>query len=194
MSGDAPNTSNHYVVFLCGREGAIPKALQACLHMERHVHLRVIAGISAHFHSHSIEKGKPDMNQKSIWVRIAPYAAGILCFVLPFLQVSCDGQKVMQFTGVQLITGSEMKNPISEESSRIPSEPFAVLALFALLAGILFSILYIRGEAIASAIAGGVATVSLLVLKARMDADITKQASGMPVTVEIGRASCRERV
>ena len=90
----------------------------------------------------------------------------------------------MQFTGVQLITGSEMKNPISEESSRIPSEPFAVLALFALLAGILFSILYIRGEAIASAIAGGVATVSLLVLKARMDADITKQASGMPVTVE----------
>jgi len=124
------------------------------------------------------------MNQKSTGIRIAPYIVGIVCFILPFLQVSCDGKKVMQFTGVQLVTGSEMKEPMSETTKKIPPEPFAIIAILALVAGTVFSLSSGKGSALAAAIAGGAAALALLILKTRMDAEITKEASGMPITVD----------
>ena len=35
----------------------------------------------------------------------------ILCFFLPFVNLSCSGQTVMTLTGFQLITGSEYSEP-----------------------------------------------------------------------------------
>ena len=124
------------------------------------------------------------MNQKSAGIRIAPYVIGIVCFILPFLQISCDGKKVMQFTGVQLVTGSEMKEPMSEKTRKIPAEPFAVIALVALAVGAAFCIHAGRSRAIVAAVAGGAAALSMIIMKTRMDAEITKQASGMPITVD----------
>ena len=124
------------------------------------------------------------MNQKSVGVRIAPFAIGVLCFVLPFIQISCDGKKAMQFTGVQLVTGSEMKEPMGKKTKKIPAEPFAVVALLALAVGIGFSASPKRTLSVFAAIAGGVAFVSMLILKARADAEITKEASGMPITID----------
>jgi hypothetical protein len=124
------------------------------------------------------------MNQ-STGIRIAPFAVGIMCFVLPFLQVSCSGEKVIQFTGVQLVTGSEMKDPMTgKETKQIPSEPLAVVALVALAAGILFCLSPKGASSSAAAIAGGIALVAMLVLKTRMDAQITKEAGGMPFTID----------
>lgn len=77
-----------------------------------------------------------------------------------------------------------MKEPMGGDTKKIPSEPFAVVTLVALLAGVGFCISTTRGKAIAAAIAGGVATASMLILKMRMDAEIMKEASGMPVTVD----------
>jgi hypothetical protein len=124
------------------------------------------------------------MNQKSITVRIAPFALGILCFVLPFLQLSCDGKKMMQFTGVQLVTGSEMNDPMSGKTKQVPPEPFAVATLLALVAGVGFCVSTKRVMSVSAAVTGGVAVVSMLVLKTRMDADIMKEASGLPITVD----------
>ncbi len=124
------------------------------------------------------------MNQKSIGVRIAPYVVGIVCFVLPFIQVSCSGEKVMQFTGIQLVTGSETKEPMTGETKKIPPTPLAIIALVALLAGACFCLPATRASSTLAAIAGGVATVAMLFLKMRTDADITKEAQGMPITVE----------
>jgi len=124
------------------------------------------------------------MNQKSIGVRIAPFIVGIVCFVLPFLQLSCNGTKVMQFTGVQLVTGSEMKDPMGGRSKKISSEPFAVVALIALAAGVGFCASPKRSMSILAAISGGIVVVSMLALKMRLDAEITKEASGMPITID----------
>lgn len=124
------------------------------------------------------------MNQKSTGVRIAPFAIGIICFVLPFFQVSCDGKKLMQFTGVQLVTGTEMKNPMSEEVEKTEAMPGAVIAVAALIIGAGFCFSGSRGSSIAAAVMGGLATASLLFLKTRLDAEITKEASGMPIMVD----------
>lgn len=124
------------------------------------------------------------MLHKLVGFRIAPYAIAIACFILPFIQISCDGKKMMSFTGVQMVTGSEMANPMSEKTERIPSEPRAIIALIALVAGVAFSINLTRNASIMSAVAGGVALISMILLKTTADAEIMKQASGMPITVE----------
>ncbi|MDD5676863.1 MAG: hypothetical protein PHW60_02595 [Kiritimatiellae bacterium] len=124
------------------------------------------------------------MNRKSTGVRITPFALGIMCFVLPFVQISCDGKKAMQFTGVQLVTGSEMKEPMGGETKKIPPEPFAIVTLLALAVGIGFCASPKRAMSVSAAIAGGIAVISMFVMKTRMDAEITKEASGMPITIE----------
>jgi hypothetical protein len=124
------------------------------------------------------------MQLNSPGFRVAPYIVGILFFVLPFLQVSCDGRTVVRLTGVQLVTGSEMDAPMSNESQKVSPEPFAVIALLALAAGTVFCLSNGKGSATAAAIAGGAAAAALLALKIRMDAQITKEAGGLPLTVD----------
>ena len=124
------------------------------------------------------------MQQKSVGIRIAPYVIGIACFILPFIQISCSGEKVMSFTGVQLVTGSEMAQPMSDEKQKIPPEPTAIIALVALVVGVVFAIQISRGGAILSAVSGGVAVIFMIVLKTNMDAEIMKEAGGMPISAD----------
>ena len=124
------------------------------------------------------------MQQKSVGIRIAPYMIGIACFILPFIQISCSGEKVMSFTGVQLVTGSEMANPMSEEKQKIPPEPTAIIALVALVLGVVFAIQISRGGAILSAVSGGFAVISMIALKTNMDAEIMKEAGGMAISAD----------
>lgn len=124
------------------------------------------------------------MEQKSVGIRIAPYALGIICFILPFLQVSCSGEKLMSFTGVQLVTGSEMSNPMTEETEKIPPNGYAVVALIAIVLGLVFSLNPEKGKSIVAGIMGLVAVVAMILLKTKMDAEIMKEASGFPVSVD----------
>lgn len=124
------------------------------------------------------------MQQKSVGIRIAPYAIGIACFILPFIQISCSGEKVMSFTGVQLVTGSEMANPMSDEKEKMPPAPAAIIAMAALVVGVVFAIQLSRGGTILSAVSGGVAVISMILLKANMDAEIMKEAGGMGITAD----------
>jgi hypothetical protein len=124
------------------------------------------------------------MLHKLVGFRIAPYAIAILCFILPFIQISCDGKKMMSFTGVQLVTGSEMKSPMTDDTEKIPPAPTAIIALAALVAGVVFALKLDRGSSILSSVAGGVAFISMIILKTNMDAEIMKESSGMPVTAD----------
>ena len=87
--------------------------------------------------------------------KISPafYGVIILLFFLPFVNLSCSGQTVMSLTGFQLITGSEysdnsmnnmfgqMNNSQSSEKKEIESQPLALFALLAAIAGLVFSLI-----------------------------------------------------
>lgn len=124
------------------------------------------------------------MEQKSVGIRIAPFALGILCFILPFMDISCSGEKVMSFTGVQLVTGAEMENPMSDETEKIPPNTAAIMALVALGLGVVFSLGATRNGAIFAAIAGAVAFAAMLIMKTNLDAELLKGADGMPIFAE----------
>ena len=112
----------------------------------------------------------------------AAYLAAALCFFLPFVNVSCSGQRVASLTGVRLVTGTTLvgQRGFGEPAkTEITPEPLAVAALLTLLGGAALGASRARRLRPASAALGLVALVLLLLLKAKMDADALRQGQGM---------------
>lgn len=120
------------------------------------------------------------MRQKS---RVSPviFAASILCFLFPFMTVSCGGHQVASFTGAQLATGTTVEQPQMfgpPQKQKVDPDPFAALAGLCAVVGMALSFAG-TGTAIVQAICGALASLSLLLMKSRMDDQILKQGRGM---------------
>ncbi len=107
------------------------------------------------------------------------YGLALLCFLLPFVAVSCQGERVATFTGVHLVTGT-MVSQQRGKPERVPAEPFAILASLAGIAAIGFT--FKRGqlrEGVLGAVAGVTGFLALLALKFKIDDEIQRKGDGM---------------
>ncbi len=104
------------------------------------------------------------MNQKSLGIRITPFAIGIICFLLPFLEISCGGIK-QSVTGLQLVTGIEGESP----------NPYAIISLVAVIAGLLFSIKSEKAMSILAGIMGTVSIIAMILLKVGIDTKLSEE-------------------
>ncbi len=131
---------------------------------------------------------------------MAPFAIAIICFALPFIQISCSGRKMVTLTGIQLVTGTKIQpdnalgNALGgalsaladqgqEQPQKVDSEPTIVLTLICAVAGL--GLCFVPGKTgrLLPAIAGAAGFVCMLMAKSRFDADIVKQGQGI-LTVE----------
>lgn len=111
----------------------------------------------------------------------AIFIATILCFLFPFITVSCGGQKVATFSGVQLATGTSVSQPQMfgpTQKKDVAPEPLAAIAALCTIVGLALSFLPAK-VALGPAISGGVGALFLLLLKSKMDDQIVKQGQGM---------------
>jgi len=112
----------------------------------------------------------------------AIFVVATLCFLLPFVTVSCNnGQKVASFTGVELATGTTVDQPQvfgSAQKKHVDAEPLASVALLCAIAGIGLSFLGGR-LAIAPAASGILGALLLLLLQSKLNSDLSKEAQGM---------------
>lgn len=111
----------------------------------------------------------------------------IICFFLPFVSVSCGGEKIVTLSGVQLVTGTTVKAPSSSgsmfqrettEKRETGREPLAIIALVITIAGLGLSFIKSRKSAIAPALAGGAAAISFLAMKYKIDREVLREAEG----------------
>ena len=103
-----------------------------------------------------------------------------LCFLLPFVTVSCNGQKVASLTGVELATGTTVEQPQvfgPAQKKRVGAEPVATLAALCAIAGIGLSFLGSR-LAIAPAVSGAAGALFLLLLQSKLNSDMSKEVQG----------------
>jgi hypothetical protein len=118
--------------------------------------------------------------------KISPlvFLGSALCFLFPFVTISCQGQKVASFTGIQLAMGTTTQQPQlfgRPQRKQVDPEPGASVAGLCVIVGLglsCFALLDFRTQA-GSAIAGGVGAVALLFMRAGMDDQIAKRAQGM---------------
>lgn len=118
------------------------------------------------------------------------FGLALLCFFLPFVSVSCQGQKVATFTGVQLITGTTMEQPSGfgsqGKAKKIDGEPMAVVALASGVLGLGFSFLRRKKSAIIPAVLGGIGLVTLLVLQSKLRHEAMREGGILQLSFEIG--------
>jgi hypothetical protein len=125
--------------------------------------------------------------------KISPAIFGIIliCLFLPFVTVSCQSQKLVTLTGVQLATGTKVEYPrLFEKQKRqeeIPADPGASFILVSACIGLGTSLLRSKKTAIVPAIAGAVGSGLLLMTKTKIDNEVLKQGKALlQVNYEIG--------
>ena len=88
------------------------------------------------------------MTQKS---KVSPaiFAASILCFLLPFVTLSCGGQRITSFSGVQLAIGTSVDQPQifgPPKKQNVDPDPTAAVAGICALLGLGLSFLATKPE------------------------------------------------
>jgi len=120
------------------------------------------------------------------------FLLALFCFFLPFVTFSCQGQKVLSVSGIQLVTGSSVPQPQMFGPAipqRMEGEPLAVLAFVCGILGLGLSFLRGRNGAIAGIASGGLGFLLLLAMKSKIEGDVLSKAGGViQVSYDIGFA------
>lgn len=112
----------------------------------------------------------------------AGYLLALICFLLPFVEVSCNGQKVVSLTGLQLLAGPQVgggTGMFAQPQQQVKPETSVVIAFVAGIAGLVLSVLKQRRTDIIGAVCGIVGGASLLALQQSILSGAPPQAMGL---------------
>lgn len=114
-----------------------------------------------------------------------PFLLVLICFVLPFVEVSCQGHKMISLTGYQAAFGTEVSEPVSFGSQpkmeKIEGMPSLVVVLVSSV--VAAALCFVNN--IVAAISGGIGLVFLILAKSKIDGDAVNKGRGL-LTVDYG--------
>ena len=116
------------------------------------------------------------MNNTKSKVSPALFILVIICFLLPFVDLSCSGQS-FTLNGFDFITGT------SVAGEKLPSNPLAVAAVVMALIGAALFFWKNNGTQIAQTVAGVLGFISLAVMKSTFERKIMGEAD-IPIQIE----------
>lgn len=113
------------------------------------------------------------------------FGAVLLCSFLPFVSVTCQGQRLATLTGIQLVSGTTIHEPTgfdggSGKAHRMKPEPLVIAAYGFALIGLLVSLTHGTGDSRPVAAIAGLGSVCLLIARARIDSQAGEAGFGMP--------------
>ena len=116
-------------------------------------------------------------------IRVSPalFALGLLCFLFPFVTVSCQGQKIVRLTGVQLVTGTTVHQPAlfgAGQEKKTDPNALAGIAALAALGGLTLTLCRGARTLLSGAVCGAAGACSLFLMKTTNDQSVRGQ--GIP--------------
>jgi lysylphosphatidylglycerol synthetase-like protein (DUF2156 family) len=98
----------------------------------------------------------------------------ILCFFLPFFDLTCQNQKIASITGYELITGTTISPPqlynTASQRESVNPEPFAVIAIIIAFAAFILG--FFKKAALAVIAVSFIGAVTLILLSSKISGDI----------------------
>lgn len=120
----------------------------------------------------------------------AIYGIVIICFLLPWVSFTCQDKPVATLTGLQLVTGTEIKQQGmwgQPKNQKIDPEPLAIVVLSLAVIGLALSFIKSKKSAIVPMIVSLAGLIFLFLLKSKIETDATKQTQGaIQVAFEVG--------
>ena len=117
------------------------------------------------------------------------YGVIILCFFMPFVNLTCSGQKIKSLSGFQLITGTEVKanemfgelseNNEPREKNEVDPQPLALFALISAVAGLGLSFIRKKIITLITAAISVLGFILLILLKVILDGDAKLSAQNV---------------
>lgn len=103
--------------------------------------------------------------------KISPalFALIIICFLLPFVSISCGGQEIAKLSGIQMVTGTTI------QGEEMPPNALAIITLAIAAIGLGVGFWKSYYSAIPSFLAGVVGFITTLMLKSGLDEEIISQ-------------------
>ena len=121
---------------------------------------------------------------------VASFGLALLCFLLPFVSVSCNQQKVASFSGFELVFGTTVQQPQvfgPPKPQRVSGEPLAAVAFVCCALALGISFAKSRSTEIGGAVLAGVSLVCLMQLKSKLQDEVLWQSGGfLQVNYESG--------
>lgn len=111
------------------------------------------------------------MNQTKRRLSPALFGIALLCFLLPFVSVSCGGTEVFKLNGLDFVKG------ISEQGQAMDPSPLAIIALISAVIGLCIGFTKIRSANLIGAIAGLAGFVGDMVLRMTFDNAVAEQGA-----------------
>ena len=106
----------------------------------------------------------------------------LICFFLSWLNLTCNSKPYASFSRMELVTGTKVEQKRifgSSKSKKVEPEPIAVGALVLAIIGIALNFVKKSKFNFASAIVGLAIFIALLILKSKIDSEVTNQGEGM---------------
>ncbi len=124
------------------------------------------------------------------YISLSAFLLVFICFLLPFVRITCSGQEVLTLSGYELAFGAT-KSFSTGWNSRTEKSPVFVSALMCLLAallGLVFSLLTIKSAPVVRLIAAGIGLILLLVIQMELRSRLLGRAADMgeTLTVKVG--------
>jgi membrane protease YdiL (CAAX protease family) len=106
--------------------------------------------------------------------KFSPVVFGIvlICFMLPWINLSCEGHNAASFSGIQLVTGTT----VERQNQKVDSEPLAVAFLVLIVLGFALSFLKDKKSSIIPGIISAAAFALLLMLKSKIETESSNQS------------------
>ena len=126
----------------------------------------------------------------------AIFGLAVLCFFLPWVNVSCQGQKIVSLSGFQLATGTTVQQPqvlgqpvmkySPKEPKKVSGDPVAIIALIVTLAGIALGFLRGKINTYGSMAAGAAGVILLVALRSRISGEAAKAGGLLQIDYGFG--------
>ena len=113
----------------------------------------------------------------------ALFVVVIVFFFFNFFTVKCGSQEIGSVSGINLVTGTELKNHDmitggETRGEKIPSNAWAIIALFSAIVGLGAFLIKEKREAIIGTVAGITGFGSLIILQFVIKSEITQKGNG----------------
>lgn len=112
-------------------------------------------------------------------LQTSPLLLTVLLFLLPFVQVSCEGYVKRSFTAVELATGTTIREPGgSAELAKVPAQPAVVIALILIALGVVVVFADFNSHRVICAAFAFAAFISVLIAKQQISARVEVETGG----------------